>query len=101
MSLASQVEGLRFNGTTWPDLKLAAFFRSGPRWQVLLEHHANYNMPPTSAYMYACLHVGKYVSYLPHVLTSESWHRTSKNVPNCLLAQQNFIATCAAGRVDI
>ena len=63
MSLASQVEGSS-HGATWPELKLAAFFPSGPRWQMWLEHRANYYMPPTTTYLYTCMHVGKYVSDL-------------------------------------
>ena len=66
ISLASQVEGSS-RGATWPDLKLAAFFPLGPRWQVWLEHCANYYMPPTTTYVYTGMHVGKYVSYLPKV----------------------------------
>ena len=67
MSLASQVEGSSC-GATWPDLKLAAFFPSGPRWQMWLEHCAYYYMPPTTTYV--CIHICmlvKYVSYLPKV----------------------------------
>ena len=66
ISLASQVEGSS-RGATWPDLKLAAFFPSGPRWQMWLKHRANYYMPPTTTYMFTCMHDGKYVSYLPKV----------------------------------
>ena len=44
-------------GATWPDLKLAAFFPSGPLWQMWLEHRANYYMSPTTAYMFACWEV--------------------------------------------
>ena len=50
-------------GAYWPDLKLTAFFPSGPRWQMWLEHRDNYYMPPTTTFM----HVGKYVRYLPKV----------------------------------
>ena len=58
ISPASQVECSRC-ATTWPDLKLAAFFPSGPRWQIWLKHRANYYMPPTTTYMftYACWEV--------------------------------------------
>ena len=56
MSLASQVEGFS-DSPTWPDLKLAAFLPSGPQWQMWLEHLANYYMPPTIAYMFACWEV--------------------------------------------
>ena len=66
MSLASEVEGSSC-GATSPDLKLAAFFPSGPRWQMWLEHRANYYMPQTTTHMFKCMHVGKYVSYLPKV----------------------------------
>ena len=68
MELASQVEGPRFESRRdLTDLKLAAFFPSGPRWQMWLKHRANYYMPPTTTYMFTCMHVGKYVSYLPKV----------------------------------
>ena len=65
-SLKGKVQGSS-PGPTWPDLKLATFFPLGPRWQMRLEHCATYYMLPTTAYMYTCLHVGKYVSYLPKV----------------------------------
>ena len=52
MSLVSQVEGSSC-GATLPELKLAAFFPSGPWWQMWLEHHANYYMPPATTYMSA------------------------------------------------
>ena len=32
-----------------------------------LKHRTNYYMPPTTTYMFTCMHVGKYVSYLPKV----------------------------------
>ena len=31
----------------------------------VLEHCANYYMPPTTTYMFSFMHVGKYISYLP------------------------------------
>ena len=39
ISLASQGSS---RGATLPYLKLAAFFPSGPRWQMWLKHRANY-----------------------------------------------------------
>ena len=55
-------------GSTWPNLKLAAIFPSVPRWQKWLEHRANYYMPPTTTYMFTCMHVGKYVMFKKHRL---------------------------------
>ena len=62
MSLAAQVKG-----SSCGDLKVAAFFPSGPWWQMWLKHRANYFMPPATTYMFTCMHVWKYVSYLPKV----------------------------------
>ena len=71
-------------GATWPNLKLVAFFPSGPGWQMWLEHRANYYMPPTTTYVYTCMHVGKYVRVLrfppPIKLTATIWPKMLKLV---------------------
>ena len=64
MSLASQVEGLS-RGVTWCRSEAGLLsFASGTQWQIWLEQRANHYMPSTATYMFTCIHVGKYVTWL-------------------------------------
>ena len=70
MSLASQVEGPRFESQARPGpiWSWAAFFPSGPRWQMWLEHRASYYMP-SNHYM----HVNMYACWEVRQSLAEGW----------------------------